>query len=61
MYEGVTRGSQLFSEITEKMFCTQKIDSAFYALGKSVGDDYNVSDRALGMGTYLVFEKNKHN
>lgn len=29
------------------MYSNQKIDSTFSALGKAVGDDYNVSDRAL--------------
>lgn len=49
MYEGIARRSQLFGETMEKMYSTQKIDSTFSALGKSVGDDYNASDRALGM------------
>ncbi|XP_031617195.1 protein timeless isoform X2 [Contarinia nasturtii] len=48
MYEAVNRKSTLFSEITEKMYSSHlKIDSTFSALGKSVGDDYNVSDQAL--------------
>lgn len=44
----IARRPQLFSEIMERMYYSQKIDGAFYALGKAVGDDYNVSDRALG-------------
>lgn len=47
MYEGISRRSQLFGEIMERMYSSQKIDSTFSALGKAVGDDYNVSDRAL--------------
>lgn len=52
MYEGISRNSQQFSDIMEKMYSTQKIDKTFSALGKSVGDDYNVSDRALGSKSY---------
>lgn len=31
----------------ERMYSSQKIDSTFSALGKAVGDDYNLSDRSL--------------
>lgn len=48
MYEGVARNSMLFSEITDRMYASQKIDGTFSALGKAVGDDYKVSDRAFG-------------
>ncbi|XP_055295111.1 protein timeless isoform X3 [Sitodiplosis mosellana] len=47
MYEGISRRSQLFGEIMERMYLSQKIDSTFLALGKAVDDEYNVSDRAL--------------
>lgn len=39
----------IFSEITDKMYANHKIDGTFSALGKAVGDDYNVSDRAFGI------------
>lgn len=42
MYEGISRRTQLFGEIMERMYSSQKIDSTFSALGKSIGDDYNV-------------------
>lgn len=42
-----TRRSYQLSKIMERMYA-QKIDSTFSALGKAIGDDYNVSDRALG-------------
>lgn len=38
-----------FNEIIDRMYSSHKIDSTFAALGKAVGDDYNVSDRAFGM------------
>lgn len=48
MYESIVENPTVFSEITDKMYSRQKIDSTFSALGKTVGDDYNVSDRAFG-------------
>lgn len=45
----IARRPKLFCEIMERMYSSQKIDGTFCALGKSIGDDYNVSDRALGM------------
>lgn len=49
MYEGFARTSHVFNEILEnRMYSSHKIDSTFSALGKAVGDDYNVSDRAFG-------------
>lgn len=58
MYEGSSRKSQQFGDIMEKMYSTQKIDSTFLALGKSVGDDYKLSDRALGRFSYHLQHKN---
>lgn len=49
MYEGIPRRSQTFGDIVERMYSSQKIDRTFLALGKAIGDDYSVSDRALGM------------
>lgn len=49
MYEGIARTSHVFNEILDRMYSSHKIDSTFSALGKAVGDDYNVSDRAFGM------------
>lgn len=43
----ITRRSYQLSQIMERMY-PQKIHSTFSALGKAVGDDYNVSDRPLG-------------
>lgn len=51
MYEGFARTSHVFNEIVDRMYSSHKIDSTFSALGKAVGDDYNVSDRAFGMST----------
>lgn len=48
MYESIVENPTVFSEITDRMYSRQKIDSTFSALGKTVGDDYNVSDRAFG-------------
>lgn len=49
MYEGFTRTSHVFNEILDRMYSSHKIDNTFLALGKAVGDDYDVSDRAFGM------------
>lgn len=52
MYEGFARASHVFNRIIDSMYSSDsnsKIDSTFSALGKAVGDDYNVSDRAFGM------------
>lgn len=49
MYEGSNRNSAIFSEITDRMYANHRIDGTFSALGKAVGDDYNVSDRAFGI------------
>lgn len=48
MYEGIARTSHIFNEILDRMYSSHKIDSTFSALGKAIGDDYNVSDRAFG-------------
>lgn len=47
----IIRRSHQLSQIMERMY-PQKIHSTFTALGKAVGDDYNVSERALG--NYVV-------
>lgn len=49
MYEGFARTTHVFNELIDRMYSSHKIDSTFSALGKAVGDDYNVSDRAFGM------------
>lgn len=49
MYEGFARTSHVFNEIINKMYSSHKIENAFSALGKAVGDDYKVSDQAFGM------------
>lgn len=48
IYEDPDMHSTRFGKITDKMYASQKMDSTFTALGKAVGEDYNVSDRALG-------------
>lgn len=51
MYEGISRKTQVFSKIMERMYSTQKIDNIFLALREVAADDYKVSDQALGISS----------